>query len=178
MHPVTTQPKGWCLHLISDLLISINAKGERFLVVTGCTKVRPSFVLVDMGPMHSNIPPEPSPHLFDNVLRRIGHEKQRVVRRRFAFFSLTLASSAIGAIPAFQWVMSSFAESGSLEFLSLIFSDFGTVSAYWRSFGFALLESLPVLGIIALLGAVFVFLQSLRLASREYTHLHPFAVNS
>lgn len=127
---------------------------------------------------HSGIPPEPSQRLFETVMRRIELEKRRIARRRFAFFSFMLTVSMVGLIPAFQLVQSSFARSGSLELFSLIFSDFGTVSAYWRGFSLALIESLPVVSIAVFLAAIFAFMYSFRLFLLDFKIVHsPLSAN-
>ena len=70
-------------------------------------------------------PPEPPEDLSARILLRIRREQHLgVLKWRFAFFALTLVGTAVATIPAFQSVQSSLAESGSMQFLSLLFSDF------------------------------------------------------
>lgn len=109
-------------------------------------------------------PPDPSEDLFDKIMFRIHREERLViVKRKIALFSMGLIGSGIGFVPAFNMVWNGFSESGFFKFLSLIGSDTGIVMAYWQSFAMFLLESLPVVGLIALLAAALVFLESLKL---------------
>lgn len=150
----------------------------------GCTKTHPLLVLdndnmnKDCGKFFTHpAPPEPPDDLFDKIARRIREEERRTFKRRLTIFSIALALSAAAFIPAFRAVETELAESGFVEFSSLLFSDSGAVLAYWQSFVFALLESLPTTGLIALLAAVFALLQSLKFFSRDVKFIFKPATN-
>ncbi len=98
--------------------------------------------------------PEPSAGLFNRVLATIQIKQRRLVVRRNVFCSLGLLVSLVLLIPAWQMVQVGLAESGFLEFFSLLFSDSGMMAASWQNFGMVLLESLPVTGLALLLIAV------------------------
>jgi hypothetical protein len=110
---------------------------------------------------------EPPIGLFEKILKRIHREERLLVLRRVFIFSATLICSVFGFMPAGKMLLSDFNQSGFLRFFSLIFSDFSTVATYWQSFMLALLETLPVISILALLAIVLVFLQSIRLLSKD-----------
>ena len=65
------------------------------------------------------------------------------------------ATSTVYAINAYSG--SSFA-----SYFSLIFSDMGSVSLWWKELGLSLLESLPILGTMLVLGSIFLVLWSIR----------------
>lgn len=90
-----------------------------------------------------------------------AHEARRA---RVLFFAsiITGAASALGGVFAFQYIAAELARSGASTYLSLMTSDFDAVVTYWKEFALSLGESLPVLGIIFGLAAVFVFLGSVR----------------
>src|SRR3989344_3375068 len=112
---------------------------------------------------------EPPEHLSARILLRIRREQHLgVLKWRFAFFALTLVGTAVATIPAFQSVQSSLAESGSMQFLSLLFSDFGSVAVSWQGFGLAILESIPVMSVAIFLALVLGFFQSLKFVTRDY----------
>lgn len=113
-------------------------------------------------------PPEPPEGLLGRIMLRIrGDERRRARTWRFAFFTLIFLATAGAAVPAFQSLQTSLTESGSIQFASLLFSDFGAVTAYWQSFGLALLESLPAMSIAIFLAVIFGFLQSLKCIVRD-----------
>lgn len=114
-------------------------------------------------------PPEPPDGLLNNIMKRIHREQRvRMLKWRFGFFAMVFIGSSIAAIPAFQSVQASLAESGFMEFLSLMFADTGAVMAYWQSFTAALLETLPIMSIALFLVVIFSFLESLKYVVRDF----------
>ena len=95
-------------------------------------------------------------------MKRIHREERVLVWRKVVLFSATLIASVIGLIPAFKMVSADFAQSGFFNFLSLIFSDFSAVAAYWRSFSLMLMETLPAISVAIFLAVLLTFLQSVR----------------
>lgn len=106
---------------------------------------------------------EPPKGLFEKVILRLKREQRIAAIRRLAVFGLTTISSALAFIPAFQMAKTGFAESGFGQFFSLLFSDFGIVVAFWQNFALSLLEALPVVSLLVLLGTLLIFLESLKL---------------
>lgn len=106
---------------------------------------------------------EPPSGLFEKIVNRI-HKEQRLltIRRRIAIFSVGLGGSLVAFIPVFKMLSAELAESGFIQFLSLLFSDFSIVVRYWQSFVPTLLETLPVISLIVFLTIIFVFLESLK----------------
>ncbi|MDO8600802.1 MAG: hypothetical protein Q7R73_04360 [bacterium] len=101
--------------------------------------------------------------LFERIIARI-HEEERLLslKKRLILFSTTIFVSVGGFIPVVSILRQEFAQSGFLQFLSLMFSDFGAVMANWQDFGLALLESLPIMGMAAFLLTILVFFWSLK----------------
>lgn len=108
-------------------------------------------------------PPEPPVGLFNKIMARI-HEEERLlsVKRRLIIFSTAVIISAGAFIPIINAFQTEFAQSSIYQFLSLIFTDSGTVMAHWQDFSLALLESLPAVSTIGLLLTTLVFLWSLK----------------
>jgi len=118
--------------------------------------------------------PEPPDGLFEKIMLRLHKERQLLtLKRRLTIFSVGLIGSAVAFIPAFKMVQAGFIESGFMDFFSLLFSDTGIVMAYWQNFALSLLETLPVLSLMALLATVLVFLESLKLLARDIKILLP-----
>ncbi len=108
-------------------------------------------------------PQEPPAGLLGKIMARI-HEEERLmsIKKRFILFSITVLISTGALIPAMNAFQEEFAQSGLTQFLSLLFSDLGVVLASWQEFGLAVLESLPITSITALLFIFLVFLWSLK----------------
>ncbi len=112
---------------------------------------------------------EPPKDFLCKIMLRIDQEKRlRVARRRFAFFIFVLIASAGAAVPALQAVQASFTELGFMQIFSLLFSDSQIIIAYLDNFAIALLESIPVISIALFLTTIFIFLNSLKYAARDF----------
>lgn len=127
-------------------------------------------------------PPEMPDNLFEKIMRRIQKERQfSILKRRVMILSIGMIG-IIGAgaafIPAFKMARTELYESGFPYFLSLIFSDFGTVVAYWQNFIMSLLETLPVMGLAILLIIILVFLGSLRFLARNVKSIFILTTNA
>ena len=106
--------------------------------------------------------------LFEKILIRIDEERLMRAKRRIVLICAGLIASVGALVPAFYWLRASFADSGSTQLLSLAFSDSSVMLADWRDFSIALLESLPILDIIAFLGIMLVVLQLLAFVAKDW----------
>lgn len=112
--------------------------------------------------------PEPRAELFDTVMKRIRKEERfLLMRKRLAAATVMMLGSGIMLFPLFGAVRTSLAESGFMEFLSLIFSDFKLVLSYWQSFSWALLESFPATSFAGFLAALLIFLGALKYIAQD-----------
>ena len=112
---------------------------------------------------------DPSEDLYARVAMRLHDEDRylRIRRRFFALFALFLFSAI--AIPfAVSALSSSASASGFTTLVSLIASDSEVVLEYWQEFGYSLLETLPVLMFVVLLGLSIIFLFSLEFIRKEF----------
>ena len=119
----------------------------------------------------SNFYIEPPSGLLDRILNRIHREERILVLKRIIIFSTTLVLSLIGIIPSFNILLSNFSQSGFLNFSSLIFSDFSSVTTYWQSFAMILLETLPVVSIALFLAVLLTFLESARYLTKDVKNM-------
>jgi hypothetical protein len=115
---------------------------------------------------------EPPKDLFGRIMNRIRRE-QRLgrIKQRIVIFSVGAIASLAAVFPAFQMLKTELAASGFFTFSSLLFSDFAIVSAYWQNFALSLLESLPVMGLAAVLAAALAFFGSLKLLTGNIRNL-------
>ncbi|MDD5431031.1 MAG: hypothetical protein PHP03_02290 [Candidatus Pacebacteria bacterium] len=110
---------------------------------------------------------EPPKELYCGILARIQFERRRAARIRLVFFAGTALASIFGLIPALQYFIGELNSSGFHHYISLIFSDGGILISYWKEFILSLAESLPILGITAILSLVFIFLESIKFILRN-----------
>jgi hypothetical protein len=118
----------------------------------------------DYEKLFSNLrAPEPPDGLLEQIMLRLRKERRSfIIRRRIVIFSLGLIGSMAAFMPVWRLVQTELAASGFMRYFSLLFSDTSTVAAYWQSFVYALLESLPAFSLAVFLFVVFVFLESLK----------------
>src|SRR5882724_3294214 len=100
----------------------------------------------------------------EEIWQAIVSYEKRTTRFKLLFFSFFGFVSLIALVPAVGKLLSDFSQSGFYEYLSLAFSNSGSVITYWKDFVSLLAESLPVLSIVLLLGLIFVFLISAKYA--------------
>lgn len=106
--------------------------------------------------------------ILNRIMLRIKAEQRLLaIKQRVVIFSLVFIGSVIAFVPTFRMVQAEISSSGFLQFFSLIFSDLGTVLAYWQSFTMSLLETLPAFSLAIFLAVVFAFLESLRFLARD-----------
>jgi len=107
---------------------------------------------------------EPSAGLFDKIIAAIKREQELRHSRKLLFGFLLLFIVSLIATP-FSWSMlaSQLKTSGIIYFISAAITDFGTFISYWKDFGLAILESLPITGIVAFAVSIGLALFTLRL---------------
>jgi hypothetical protein len=106
--------------------------------------------------------------LLERIVNRLYKEQNLLaVKQRLAVFGVAALISAVVLVPIVNLVRADFYHSGFWQFSSLLFSDWQVISAYWQSFGLALLEALPVMSLVILLAALLVFLESLKFLAKN-----------
>ena len=112
--------------------------------------------------------PQPPAGLLERIINRIQTERNLLtVKRRLVIFSVGFIGSIAAFVPVFKMVYQGFAESGFMQFLSLLFSDTGVVLSYFGNFLSSLLEALPITGLLAFLTVLLIFLESLKLLAKN-----------
>jgi len=93
-------------------------------------------------------PMEPPAGLFEKIILAIKREQELQQTKRLLFSFLFLLVVSLIATPL-SWtvLLSQVKSSGIIYFISTAVSDFGTFLAFWKDFGLAIAESLPVAGI-------------------------------
>lgn len=100
--------------------------------------------------------------LSNNIFRRIDEYAQKEDRRDRYFWGTFLALSLVAFIGSGVYAYHAFVASNFGSYLSVIFSDGGAAVSLWKELGLSLVESLPLLSILAILGSVTILLWTMR----------------
>lgn len=105
--------------------------------------------------------------LRSNILKSIHSDEKRRAKKQLAV-SVFVVTISLGAVVAsVKYAVLVVYQSSFYLYLSLMLSDFDIVLRHWREFCFALLESLPVAGMLFCLVAMFALLVSIEIFSRS-----------
>ncbi|MFH1423501.1 MAG: hypothetical protein ABIG29_00905 [Candidatus Nealsonbacteria bacterium] len=113
--------------------------------------------------LHSE-PAEPPAGLFDRIILAIKREQELRRTRRLVFGFAGLLVVSFAAVP-FSWNMlvNQIESSGISYFISAAVGDLGTFFSLWQDFSLAVLESLPLTGMIAFAASLGIAVFTLRL---------------
>lgn len=109
-------------------------------------------------------PAEPPAGLFDRIILAIKREQELRHTKRLLFgFLFLLVSSFIATPLSFTILVNQVENSGIIYFVSTAVSGLGTFLALWQDFSLVILESLPIMGIVAFTISIGMALFTLRL---------------
>jgi hypothetical protein len=116
-------------------------------------------------------PATPPADLLDKILFRISNEQHMAMsvrlKARLFISSVVAITMIICFIPAWNWFHGDITQTGFSQFLSLLFSDLGSVLNYWQDFSLSLLESIPFFSFLGILAVTFLFLFAIQYALRD-----------
>jgi len=109
-------------------------------------------------------PAEPPAGLFDRIILAIKREQELRHTRRLLFGFLFLLVASFIATPL-SWTMlqNQVENSGIIYFVLTALSDFGTFLTLWQDFSLAILESLPLTGMMVFAISIGISIFTLRL---------------
>ena len=114
--------------------------------------------------MRKDYTKDPSAGLFDRIIAAIKREQElRHSKRLLVGFLALLILSFIATPLSWTILVNQIESSGISYFVSTAISDLGTFFALWQEFSLAILESLPITGIIAFAISIGMALFTLRL---------------
>ncbi len=105
---------------------------------------------------------EPAGDLEDRVMKKIIHYQARNRTVQLWTYGSLLMVSIIGIIPAIIKLMSALHQSGFFQYVSLAFSDGGTVWNLGNEFTLLLAESIPTTSVALSLVLIILFAWSAR----------------
>ena len=102
--------------------------------------------------------------LFERIILAIEQERELRQSKKILFSFLFLLVISLAAIPfSFTILIAQIGNSGILYFISSAISDFGSFVVLWKDFGLAIIESLPLTGLMASAFSLGLFIFTLRL---------------
>lgn len=119
----------------------------------------------DYEKLFTNLDPkEPSAGLFDRIILAIKREQELSQGKRLLFGFLFLLLVSLVTTPfSGALLINQIKNSGISYFISTAISDLGAFSMFWEDFGLAVLESLPIGGLIAFFLSIAVSVFTFRL---------------
>ena len=106
--------------------------------------------------------PRPRPELAERI---IAAWQKRVNRTRriykITWGTITLGTLA-GLVPAAMSIVSQWSQSGINYYLSVAFSDTGTLITLGKDLGLAVLESLPIMSLVITLGLLWILILAIK----------------
>lgn len=103
---------------------------------------------------------EPPIGLLEKIMTRIHKEERIFIIKKLVVMSVIFIISMLGFVPSLQMLLTEASNSGFINFSSLLFSDFSTVTRYWQSFTMILLETLPATSLALFLTILFILCRS------------------
>lgn len=134
----------------------------------------------DYEKLFTNLDPkEPPVGLFDRIIFAIRREQELRYTKRLLFGFLSLLLISLVATPISGAMLVNQVESSGISyFISTAISDLGTFFALCQDFGLAILESLPVIGMITFLLSLAISVFTLRLFLHRKRLLFGYLVHS
>ncbi len=93
---------------------------------------------------------KPTEELRHNILSAIRQTECRRAKFHLLVYFSVIVVSLSGVFLSLQYMSQEFYKSGFYEYLSLLFSS-NIVYTYWRELSLSLIDSMPIIGIIAFL---------------------------
>ena len=98
--------------------------------------------------------------LAERVLAKIALVETASAKQNRMIWGVISGVSAAVFIVCTVYAVRAYSGSSFASYFSLIFSDLGSISLWWKELGLSLLESLPIFGTFLLVGSIFLVLWS------------------
>lgn len=105
---------------------------------------------------------EPEINFSGDIWRNIKIKESRVYKIKIILNSIFGILSFVLLFPSISNLITQFNSQGFSEYVSLVFSDFNTISTYWKEFALSIVNSLPLASIALSFFLLFVLFNSTR----------------
>jgi len=121
----------------------------------------------DIDRLFSKLEPvSPSHGLADRIVATVGRERRKSLVRRFrlkmALMGFGMALFGLSFFWTLRWLIDDLSISGIYQYLSLLTVDLGSVIPHIDDLFWAILESLPITSLMAILASALIILILLR----------------
>ena len=106
----------------------------------------------------------PESRLSGDIWRVIDNIEKRNLKFKSWGYSFAGVFSLVFIVPVVRNLIEQFIQSCFYDYLSLVFSDLGSISLYWKEFMYSLIEAIPAVSLTITLLLSFVLLISLKRA--------------
>jgi len=106
--------------------------------------------------------------LSSDIWNVIESKTTHMTKQKTLFYLSIGAMSLVGTIFSVKSLIEEFLRLGFFNYLSLIFSDIGVITTYWREYTLTLMDSLPVTSLIILFSLLFILFISIRRVSYKF----------
>jgi hypothetical protein len=109
----------------------------------------------------------PNDTLNESIYSYIKKAERRRNIFTLSYLSILILGSITALVPVVSSLLQSFAKSGFYDYASLLLSDRGALTIYWREFSLTLAEALPVANIVATLALFLICMLSINFFVRK-----------
>lgn len=109
----------------------------------------------------------PEAELKNKAWQAIVRREKRINNFKLWFFSSISFLSTVGLYSMLQILFHDLAQSGIYQYISLAFSDTGSVVTFWKEFAFSIADALPIVSITLSLSLLFTFFLAVRYTSKQ-----------
>lgn len=100
--------------------------------------------------------------LYAAVLARVALARRRAARIRLAALGTVMTMSGLALASSLSYIAHEFYTSGLYDYFSLLFSDSTLALSHWQEFSLSLLEAVPSIALMLLIGCLALFFWSAR----------------
>jgi len=97
---------------------------------------------------------KPTKELRNNILSGIKQEERRRAKVYLFGYASVIPFSLVGVVLSIKYVSEGFYQSGFYEYFSLLLLGDSAIYAYWKELSLSLIDTVPIIGIIAFLVAL------------------------
>ena len=118
---------------------------------------------------------KPTKELRHNILLGIKQEEHSRIKAHLFVYVSIIPFSVLGIVLSARYMLEGFYQSGFYDYLSLLFLGDSAVYTYWKELSFSLIDSMPIIGIIAFLTVMGVLIWS---GANAFTNTRRFILTS
>ena len=117
----------------------------------------------------------PEDQMIGAIMQKISERRLARARTAVAIHGALILIMAAVFVPALEQTISHASASGFFEYVSLAFSDGGSVLSSWKDFAFTMAESIPAIEVAGVIAVVLLFAYSSKKMAEDLSRLRLYA---